>query len=76
MYSVTAGRSGYGRHSDKNREDPSSNHVITELIDKSKILTEELKNSNRITANLMEENNGLRSQYTKLKTKFLSFLAE
>lgn len=38
----------------------SEGMIITELIEKTKILSEELKNSNRIASQLMEENKDLR----------------
>lgn len=48
--------------------------MIVDLIEKSKILAEELKNSNKIASELMADNYYLRKQYSNLKEKFLQFL--
>lgn len=47
------------------------NNILADLIEKTKILTEELKNSNKIAAELMLQNSDLRKKYSNLKDKFL-----
>lgn len=58
---------GVGNNNNNNNTELSTNEIISDLIEKTKVLAEELKNSNRISADLMEENTGLRNQYTSLK---------
>ncbi|KAL4428615.1 hypothetical protein ABPG74_009117 [Tetrahymena malaccensis] len=54
--------------------DNKLNAIIADLIEKTKILAEELKNSNKIAAELMLQNSELRKKYSNLKDKFLQFL--
>lgn len=56
--------------------DDRMNEIIAELMDKTKLLADELRNSNRIATELMTTNVQLKKEYTILKNKFLEFLDE